>query len=500
VIAVASPAAVSRWSDPRYALGLFALWLLAAIGWRPLALPDEGRYATVARDMLQQGDGLVPLLNGLPFFHKPPLFYWLDMAAMSVIGVNPASARFASFVGAFAMGATLFLAARRWHGTHVALAALAVLATTPFVFIASQYANLDMLVGGMICATVLALARAVDDERPALRWVVASWALAALGVLAKGLIGIVLPAFVVVPWLLAQGRWRQVVALLHPLGIAAFALIALPWFVLMQLRYPGFYDYFIVEQHFRRYALATFNNVQGPWFFPAALCLASLPWSAWLPWALRDARRGAMDIDRWRLVLYGWWIVAVIVFFSLPASKLIGYILPVLAPWCLLLAASALRRPRAWRITLAAAALICAVAAVVLALHPPNTTRDAARLLAAQMQPGDRVVFVDEMYYDVPYVAGLKQPPLVASDWSDPQIPQRDNWRKELYDAARFDPARAREVLRPLGRLPALACHPHAVWFLVRPDGESLLSGVAGIVLMHGDDHVLLFRSPPSAC
>src|SRR5205085_1148278 len=98
------------------------------MGLRPLLLPDEGRYATVARDMLQQGDGLVPLLNGLPFFHKPPLMYWLDMAAMSVVGVNAFAARFAAFVGAFAMGAALFLAARRWHGGRAAAAALAPLA------------------------------------------------------------------------------------------------------------------------------------------------------------------------------------------------------------------------------------------------------------------------------------------------------------------------------------------------------------------------------------
>src|SRR5262245_20162004 len=67
-------------------LAALALWLVATAGLRPLLLPDEGRYAGVAREMLR-GDGLVPTLDGLPFFHKPPLFYWLDMAAMHVVGV-----------------------------------------------------------------------------------------------------------------------------------------------------------------------------------------------------------------------------------------------------------------------------------------------------------------------------------------------------------------------------------------------------------------------------
>ena len=495
-----SPDRESAWLQPQRALGLLAVWLLATLGLRPLLLPDEGRYATVARDMLQQGDGLVPLLNGLPFFHKPPLMYWLDMAAMAIVGVHPFSARFGSFVGAFVMGAAMFLAARRWHGQRTAAVALSVLATTPFFFVAGQYANLDMLVGGLITASVLALVRAVDDERPALRWVVAGWALAALAVLAKGLIGIVLPALVVGPWLLAQRRWRQVLALLHPAGIAVFALVALPWFVLMQLRYPGFYDYFIVEQHFRRYALASFNNVQGPWFFPVLLWITTLPWSGWLAWAVLDAHRGAAGIDPWRMALYGWWMVAVVVFFSLPASKLIGYILPMLAPWCLWLGCAAAHRPRAWRISLVVSALICVTAVAWLAWKPPHTTRAAARVLAAQMQPGDRVVFVDAMFYDVPFYAGLTQPPLVASDWADPDVPKRDNWRKELYDAARFDPARGKELLRPLDRLAELACHSHAVWFFVKPGGEARLSAVPGIVKVYADRDVLLWRSPARVC
>jgi 4-amino-4-deoxy-L-arabinose transferase-like glycosyltransferase len=496
----ADPATASAWTSPRRVLAALALWLLATLGLRPLLLPDEGRYGTVARDMLQQGDGLVPLLNGLPFFHKPPLMYWLDMAAMVVVGVNPFAARFGAFVGAFTMGAALYLAARRWHGARAGTAAVAALATTPFFYIAAQYDNLDMLVGGMIAATVLAFVRAVDDERPALRWVVSGWALMALGVLAKGLIGIVLPAMIVVPWLLWQRRWRAFVSLLHPAGIVVFAVVALPWFVLMQQRYPGFFDYFIVEQHFRRYAMKSFNNVQGPWFFPVLLVLTTLPWSAWLPWAVRDALRGAAGIERTRLALYGWWMVVVLVFFTLPASKLVGYILPMLAPWCLWLADAATRRPRAARLTFAVGALTCLVAALVLVVRPPHSTRDAARVLAAQMQAGDRVVFVDQMFYDVPFYAGLAQPPLVASDWADPDVPLRDNWRKELFDAARFDPVRGKELLRPLDRVAELACHPHATWFFVRPDNVARLATIAGLEKRHADRDVVLLRSPPKMC
>ena len=81
------------------------------------------------------------MLDGLPFFHKPPLFYWLDIAAMHVFGETVFAGRFGSFVGAWLMGAALLLAMRRWHGPRAATIALGVLATTPFFFVGAQYAN-----------------------------------------------------------------------------------------------------------------------------------------------------------------------------------------------------------------------------------------------------------------------------------------------------------------------------------------------------------------------
>ena len=487
----------------RRILPLFALWLLATLGLRPLLLPDEGRYANVARDMLLHGDALTPLLNGLPFFHKPPLMYWLDMAAMSVLGVNPFSARVGPVVGASVMGAALFLAARRWHGPRVALISLLVLATCPFFFIASQYANLDMLVGGMITATVLAFVRAVDEPRPALRWLLAGWALAALSVLAKGLIGFVLPALILGPWLLAQGRWRELLRLLHPFGLLLFALIALPWFVLMQQRYPGFFDYFVIEQHFRRFAQTNFNNVHPGWFYVVLLPALTLPWSLWLPAAARNAWRDRVGPDRARLALYAWWVVAVVGFFSLPSSKLVGYVLPALAPWCLLLGFAVARSERAARWTLGAAAFASVSIVLLLAnpallerlkIKPPASSKAAAAVLAVQLKPGERIVFVDEMFYDLPFYAGLTVAPLIASDWASPELPLRDNWRKELYDAARFDPARGRELLVPLDRLAELACHTRPVWFVLKPANAARLAGVPGLAAAYADRDLLLLR------
>jgi len=489
----------SPWFAPRRALTLLALWLLATLGLRPLLLPDEGRYANVARDMLQ-GDGLTPLLNGLPFFHKPPLMYWLDMAAMSALGVNQFTARIGPFVGAWVMGAAIFLAVRRWHGARAAAMTLMVLATTPFFFVAGQYANLDMLVGGMLTATVLAFVRAAEVERPSLQWIVIAWAFTALSVLAKGLIGIVLPAIVVGPWLLAQGRWRTVLRLLNPVGIVVFAVVALPWFVLMQQRYPGFFDYFIVEQHFRRFVQTNFNNAHPGWFYVVLLPALTLPWSLWLPLALRDAWRERAGPQRWQFALYAWWIVSIVGFFSLPSSKLVGYVLPAIAPWCLLLSLAAACLDRWWRLTVAVGVAACLVPVIYLAVKPPHSAKPGAAFLAEHITPGDDIVFIDEVFYDLSFYMNLHQPLIVVADWANPDIPKRDNWRKELYDAGRFDPTLAQKVLWPIGRIGELTCQGRAVWFVLHPANEPHLAGIAGIETMYVDKELKLIRAPARRC
>ena len=474
-----------------------ALWLLATLGLRPLLLPDEGRYASVALEMLH-GDGWLPTLNGLPFFHKPPLFYWLDMAAMQLFGVGPFSARFGSMLGGWLMGASMYLALKRWHGPRLALLALVVLATSPFFFVASQYANHDMLVAGLISTAIVALLRAVEQP-PAvdLGWLAGAAAACALATLAKGLIGFVLPVMVLGPWLLAQGRWRQVVGLLHPLGWLVFLLLAAPWFVVVQLRYPGFFDYFVMEQHFRRFAQSSFNNVQPFWFFLPVIPALMLPWAAWLPAAAVRAWHARTPLTG----LYAWWIVAIVGFFSLPSSKLVGYVLPALVPVSILMAVAVERAPRRLVQTAGALAVVLCLAIVgVIAWQAPKSNRGAALALAQAMAPGDTVVMVDDYLYDIPFYAGLQDPVVFASDWTNPQLATQDNWRNELIDAARFAPERGAAALRPMAELDRIACAGHTVWFVVASAKAPAVAALTGVTRIYQDAKSELWRASARSC
>ncbi|MEP6970761.1 MAG: glycosyltransferase family 39 protein, partial [Betaproteobacteria bacterium] len=460
-------------------------------------LPDEGRYASVALEMLH-GDGWLPTLNGLPFFHKPPLFYWVDMGAMHLFGVGAFSARVGSMLGGWLMGASMYLAVRRWHSPRLALLALVVLATSPFFFIASQYANHDMLVAGLISAAIVALLRAVENRSTVdLRWLAVGAGACALATLAKGLIGFVLPALVLGPWLLAQGRWRQVVGLLHPLGWLVFLLIAAPWFVAVQLRFPGFFDYFIVEQHFRRFAQSSFNNVQPFWFFLPVIPALMLPWAAWIPVAAVRAWRARAPMAG----LYAWWIVAIVGFFSLPSSKLVGYVLPALAPVSIFIAMALEHAPRArFKGIAALAAVACLAIVVAIAWQAPKSNRGAALALAQAMAPGDTVVMVDDYLYDLPFYAELQKPVIFASDWDNPALSMQDNWRNELIDAARFDPERGAAALRPIAQLDRLACEGHAVWFAVTSAKAPKVAALTGVTRIYHDATSELWHASARSC
>jgi hypothetical protein len=258
----------------------------------------------------------------------------------------------------------------------------------------------------------------------------------------------------------------------------------------------------VVEQHFRRFTQSNFNNAQPPWFFFAVLPLLTLPWSLAAPRALARAWRARRSVAGPWLGLYAWWALVIVLFFSLPNSKLVGYVLPALAPWCALLALGLAPLARGWRLGMAVAALLCIGVVAGLALRSPHSGKPAALALAAQRVPGEPVVFVEDMFYDVPFYAGLTEPVLVASDWLDPAIARSDNWRKELADAARFDPLAARRVLYPLERLGALPCRPGVnVWFVssARYRGAAL-DAVPGLETVYADRELKLQRAPGRDC
>lgn len=474
------PAAAPRWRELGGVIALTLVWLAASAGLRPLMLPDEGRYVGVAWEMIRSGDWLTPTLNGLPYFHKPPLFYWITVGALGLFGPTEWGARAAPILGASLGAVATYVFLRRWWGRRAARLSLLALLVQPLYFVAAQFANLDMLAAGCITATIVLLADAamcIEWRLPHRRALAAAYAMAAIGVLAKGLIGLLIPVLVVGAWVLLLRRWRVLAGLPWWPGVALFLLLAAPWFVAMQWRHPAFLNYFFGVQHFQRFAGGGFNNVQPFWFLPAVLLLLSLPL---LPWLTRPFRHGFLsDAEREperspvRLLLVVW-VGVVLLFFSLPQSKLVGYVLPAVPPLAMLAAdgylmARSMPAQRAlwlWRAGISLAALVSVGVVVAVAVYPQPSSRSIALALKAQHRAPEPVVMLGSYPFDLPFYARLTTPVVVVDDWPGALASSRDNWRKELADAGRFAPLQATATLIGADDLTPRLCAAPVSWLV----------------------------------
>ena len=509
---------ISNWADKVLAvrstwvvaLATF-VWLAATTWTRPLLLPDEGRYVGVAWHMLSSGQFSVPRLDGLPFFHKPPLFYWITALAMKVFGANEWAARLSSVLSATLIVTLLFWFLKTYVNRRTAIVAAIILASQPFLFGGAQYANLDMTVAAMITATVIAAAAAVFGLEAGERYraaLAAAYALAGLGFLAKGLIGVVLPGGILFFWLLGRRRFDLMRRLLWLPGLGVFAVVALPWMAAMQWRYPEFFDYYIVHQHFQRFMEKGFNNPHPFWFYVPVLLALTLPWSAQI-WRLANKASWSGGPHGAVRGLMLSWLLVVLIFFSLPTSKLVGYILPALAPFAFFLAepfvarlqgAGQARAQTVFMRFLAVSVGIGLAAVVALAVVAPQPTSSRlVRTMLEQYRSDDTIVMLERYRYDMDFYLGIDKPSLIVANWADPNLKFQDNWRRELYDAGRFEPEAAAAVLVGPHDVVDLLCADRvgATWLTGNKDSGDAYPFLNGLAPFAEDGKLRVWRVAP---
>jgi 4-amino-4-deoxy-L-arabinose transferase-like glycosyltransferase len=312
------------------------------LGLRALWDPDEGRYAEIAREMLELKDWVTPHLNYVVYFEKPPLMYWLTALAMRVLGPTPFAARFWCATFGLLTVALTYRIGKNWKGERLGLIAGGILATSIGFFVLTQFLVLDMALTFWTTLILLACAGLLT-ERNVHRIRRLSY-LAALGfaggMLTKGLIALVLPlgAFFVIYF--SQGRRVSLSGVPWRGAILVFLIVTFPWFFLVTSRNPYFLSYFFIHEHFQRYLTDIHHRVQPFYFFIPVLLLGFLPWSIFLirvgrTWFSR--RRSEMKRDP-EGALWVTWTCLVFFFFSLSHSKLAGYMAPVFPTLALLVA------------------------------------------------------------------------------------------------------------------------------------------------------------------
>ena len=473
----------------RAALALCLPWLLLVLvlsSLRPMAIPDEGRYGEIGRWMWLTGDWLVPRLDGIPFFHKPPLLYWLEAASVGVFGAHVGAVRLVPLLHACLMLIGLYTVTRLWVGETLARRAAMMLGSSLAFLVGGQYVNHDMLVACWISLAILSLGWAfASGETPHTGWARLGFVACGLGVLSKGLIGLALPGLVLLLWLSWTRQLGKIVRLPWISGLALFALITAPWFILAERSYPGMLSYLFGTHQFGRFTATTFNNARPWWFYGVAVVVL---WGMWLPWALVSwwpLRRGrvvqtlgevppSMAAEPLTLLyrLAAVWVLAILAFFSIPNSKLLGYALPVV-PALAVLSSMGWTAMHGWRYQhgLWRGLLALGVVLAVWANHVAGqfidkfSSRDVATALACHAGPAEPLYVLGGYPYDLPFLARREAPLLVLQDWAALQGKIGDEWRSELLDGARFD-AEAARVLVPLDTLPTLANEPGR-WLVV---------------------------------
>ncbi|MFZ0520875.1 MAG: glycosyltransferase family 39 protein [Candidatus Acidiferrales bacterium] len=361
--------------------------LFSHLGALGLVGPDEPRYVWIARAMAETGDWVTPTLYGKPWFEKPVLYYWAAAIGFRLHLPAEWAARLPSAFAALAAASAIAWLGWKHYGTGEDwsrapwLLAPALFCTSVAAIGFARAATPDMLfTSGITLAMACAASvlrhsgdlRGQDDssEAPAsgnqrnLAMLALFGAFLGLGVLAKGPAALILAGGAIAIWALASRKWRAAFRLAHPIGIAASALVALPWYVICARRNPDFLNVFIFQHNFERYLTPVFQHKQPFWFFGPITLLALLPWTVFLIGSLQEGVRLWRD-KSWTAspgFFFACWGFFPIVFFSFSESKLPSYILPAVPALALIASVGAVR---AFARSRSDARMICAGTALV---------------------------------------------------------------------------------------------------------------------------------------
>jgi len=320
---------------------LIGVWFGFMLGSRPLSVPDEGRYSEIPREMVVTGDYITPRLNGVKYFEKPALFYWLESVSIRFFGVNEWGLRLWPALFGLLGALTVYGAGRRLYGRRTGLIAGAVLSTSLLYYALSRVVILDMAMTVLLAAALLAFLLSTHEppgpSRRLLLW--GFYLFAALATMTKGLIGMLIPMMVVGAWIGILNEWRMLKTIYLPSGLVLFLIVAAPWHILVSRANPEFLNFYFIHEHFLRYLTTIHKRYEPVWYFVPVLLLGLFPWTAFLVQSIRHSlpvswRERHGQRDALFLIL---WAVLIFFFFSASGSKLIPYILPVFPPLAILI-------------------------------------------------------------------------------------------------------------------------------------------------------------------
>jgi len=315
-------------------IGLYIL----PLSFRPLIIPDEFRYAEIPREMIASGDWAGPHLNGLHYYEKPVMGYWLTAISLRLCGENAFGVRLPSALAAGICAAMVLALMRRFHGRRGAafLSAFILLTSLEFYAIA-MFAVLD---GPLTLFVTLAMGMfyfAYQEINPKKRavFLVLFGLFCGLAFMTKGFLALALPVLVIVPFLFWEKRAKELLRFAW-LPLLTAILVVLPWALSIHRSDPDFWHYFFWVEHMQRFFSNHPQHPQPFWYFIPVILAGLLPWSGLLPVVIKEISFKEFRDPLFRFAM-GWFIFPFL-FFSASHGKLITYILPCFPPLAMLFA------------------------------------------------------------------------------------------------------------------------------------------------------------------
>ena len=328
-----------------FALIFLLVCRIVSMAFIPINDVSEARYGEIARKMLETGNWVTPLHDyGVPFWAKPPLSTWLSALSMKFFGVNEFAVR---LPGLFLSLVVLWLVwdlAKKHSGSFVAAITALVLSGTLYFFLDAGTVMTDPSLIFCITLVLVSFWHAVVDGSKV--WSYVFFIGLGLGLLAKGPIAVVLAGMPIFCWVLLRNQWRNLWNRLPWIkGTLLMLAVALPWYILAEIRTPGFLNYFIVGEHFHRFLTPGWTGDKygfahkEPWGMIWPYALAGIfPWSIlggiWFMTYRKNPVTLFRDEDGWLSYLFLCTVVPLI-FFTFSSNIIYTYVFPSLPAFAL---------------------------------------------------------------------------------------------------------------------------------------------------------------------
>ena len=315
-------------------------------------------FAAAARAMSESGDWLTPKVNGMFRFDKPPLIYWLMSFFYSLPkneiwdSLGTLSARLPSALGSLFLmlmiGDTLFCWPQKGDRQFLTpIVASLGFALSPLIIIWSRTAVSDALLTGTLGISLLLFWRRMASNNN--DQCISAWVFLGFAILTKGPVAFVLAALTVISFLFCQKNWKRLLCKINlKKGLLITTLISVPWYVLELIKEgKPFWESFFGYHNFQRYTSVVNNHAEPFWFFLYIMLLASLPFTPFLCHGIFETLKDFLNSSKRNIIvsetLYTYslcWLISVLIFFSISATKLPSYWLPAIPAAAILISHS----------------------------------------------------------------------------------------------------------------------------------------------------------------